>query len=199
MKSRKIILLALMIATTLSIGFFVFLFQREAKIHPLPILGKVQDFLLYDAHGQGVTLENLKGKIWVADFIFTTCSGICPVMTRNMLKLHRSFLLDDNVRMVSFSVNPEQDSPEILARYAQKHKAASDNWHFLTGDLKVIRRLAVESFKIGSVKEPIFHSGRFILLDSQARIRGYYEGTKKDEINLLFRDIARLLKERIQG
>ncbi len=197
MTSRKIVFLALILATILSAGFFVFLFQREAQIRPLPILGGVQDFLLYDAHGQEVTLESLKGKIWVADFIFTTCSGICPVMTGHMLSLHRSFLLDDNVRMVSFSVNPEQDSPEVLAQYAKKYKVDFRKWHFLTGDPQVIQKLSLESFKIGSVKEPIFHSDRFVLVDFQARIRGYYEGTSKNKINLLFRDIARLLKERI--
>ena len=117
-------------------------------------------------------------------------------MTRHMAQLHQSFRLLDEVALVSISVNPEYDSPDILKQYAQKHKADTRKWYFLTGSQEDIQNLAVHSFKIGSLEEPIFHSGRFVLVDRKARIRGYYDGTQKEGIERLFKDAASLVKER---
>ncbi len=179
-----------------SLIFSVVLFQRALKVESLPVYGQVNSFQLLDTQGREFRLNNLKGKVWLVDFIFTTCGGICPVMTKNMAALYRSFLPIDSVEMVSVSVNPENDSPDILARFARKYHADTTKWHFLTGARDEIKRLAVESFKVGSLEEPIFHSDRFVLVDREGRIRGYYDGTQQKSIDTLFKDIAALIKER---
>ena len=176
--------------------FSMFLFQRALKVEKLPVYGKVNNFRLLDTQAREFTLKNLRDKVWVADFMFTTCGGICPVMTKNMAALHRSFLPIDSVEMVSISVNPENDSPAVLAGFARKYHANPTKWHFLTGSREEIKQLAVKSFKVGSVDEPIFHSDRFVLVDREGNIRGYYEGTQQKSINTLFKDIAALIKER---
>lgn len=163
-------------------------------VQPLPVLGQIADFHLVNSDGKMVSLKDLKGRVWVADFIFTTCGGICPTMTANMAQVHRSYVLVDKVRLVSISVNPENDTPEVLKAYAKKFKANTDHWLFLTGPLADIQKLAVASFKLGKVDEPVFHSGYFTLVDGQGRIRGYYDGMDKKKLARLFKDIATLLR-----
>jgi protein SCO1/2 len=196
MTARKITYSVVFLGIILFLSFSTFLFQQETRNPKLPILGELQNFLLFDPQGRPVNWERLKGKVWVADFIFTSCSGICPVMTQNMVKLHRMFLEDDRVHMVSISVDPETDSPDVLARYARKYKVDTEKWYFLTGPRDTIQSLSVRSFKIGSVQEPIFHSDRFVLVDPKMRIRGYYDGTRKEDLEAIARDILILLKER---
>jgi len=196
MKTKKIICAGGLLGIILFFGFLAFFFNKETSSSKLPVLGELQDFFLYDSHGDPVHREQLQGKVWVADFIFTSCSGICPVMTRNMAKLHRIFLENDQVRFVSISVNPETDSSEILARYARKHNADTPRWYFLTGPREAIQSLSVKSFKIGSVEDPIFHSDRFVLVDPQMRIRGYYNGTQEKDLEILMKDILILLEEK---
>lgn len=179
-----------------SLIFSVFLFQRALRVEKLPVYGKVEDFRLMDTNGREFTLINLKNKVWVVDFIFTTCSGICPLMTKNLAALYRSFAPIEAVAMVSISVNPENDSPEVLANFARKYHADTDQWHFLTGSRKEIQELAVGSFKVRSVDEPIFHSDRFVLVDREGNIRGYYDGTEQKSINTLYKDIVALIKEK---
>lgn len=161
---------------------------------PLPILGQVSHFSLYDEEGKPFTRENLQGKIWVANFFFTTCAGICPMMSAHMASLNRSFELEKDVHLVSFTVNPEQDSPQVLSEYAKKFKANTQKWHFLTGSREALTEIAVQSFKLGDIKEPIFHSSYFCLVDQEGRIRGYYEGMKKEGVNRLFKDASMLLR-----
>lgn len=160
------------------------------------VLAEVMDFHLIDSQGEQFSLEDLKGKIWVVDFIFTTCSGICPIMSQHMSRIYQSYRHNDAVHLVSISVNPEYDSPEVLARYAQRYSADPDTWHFLTGSRKAIEDLAVHGFKVGSAQEPVFHSAYFILVDSKGRIRQYYEGTEKKTVAKIKMDIRRLLQER---
>ena len=196
MTTKKIICAGGSLGMILFFGFLAFFFNQETSSSKLPVLGGVQDFLLYDSHGDPVGRDELQGKVWVADFIFTSCSGICPVITKNMAKLHRIFLENDGVRLVSISVNPETDSSEILAQYARKHNADTRRWYFLTGPRDAIQSLSVKSFKIGSVEDPIFHSDRFVLVDRHSRIRGYYNGTKEEDLETLMKDILIILKER---
>ena len=140
-------------------------------------------------------MNDLKGKIWVADFIFTTCGGICPTMTANMAKIYRAYERND-LYFVSISVNPDNDTPAVLKNYAQKFHADSRQWFFLTGPMVEIQRLAVESFKLGKIDEPVFHSSYFTLVDKQGRIRGYYDGLDKDKLIQLNKDITFLLLEK---
>ncbi len=178
---------------TVVTGIFFF---SEINPKKLPIYGQLQNFQLMDSTEKEFTLQNMSGKIWVADFVFTTCGSICPLMTKNMAALYRSYKLEPRVEFVSISVNPENDSPQVLAEYAKKNGADVNRWHFLTGSREAITQLAVEGFKIGSTEEPVFHSAKFILVDPQGRIRGYYEGTAQKEVRKLFKELAQLMKER---
>ncbi len=169
--------------------------DQSFRHNPLPVLGKVSDFSLINSRSEEVTLHNLKDKVWIVDFIFTTCAGPCPIMSNQMASLHRSYKREDNVRFVSITVDPEYDSPPVMAEYAARYGADTDHWYFLTGVRENIHALAVGGFKIGSIEEPVFHSTKIVLVDKQARIRGYYEGTDENEVVVLFRDIASLLRE----
>ena len=157
--------------------------------------GTVADFLLKDQNGRDVSLAALKGKVWVADLIFTTCGGVCPMMSKNMSALHQNFARFKDVCMVSISVNPENDSPQVLNTYARKYKVQGDQWIFLTGPRADIQKLAVESFKMGDMKEIIFHSALFVLVDRKGQIRGYYDGTDKERLKQLSKDLPFLRRE----
>ena len=194
MKSKNLILAGL-ITVTLFVVVSIQLYNWEMNRQPLPVLYEVQDFRLTDSTGAEFTREELAGKVWVAAFVFSTCGDVCPMMSQNLAALHRSYLLRDDVAFVSVTVNPEYDNPQILRDYAKKYQADTRHWHFLTGPRETITELMLKSFKMGSVEEPIFHSTNFALVDRKGYIRGYYDGTQKTEVNKLFSDIARLLKE----
>ena len=180
--------LALSLPLTFAVGSFV----KGSPGPPLPVLGRVQGFNLRDATGQEFNSGQLHGKVWIASFFFTTCSGICPTLSKRMASLSRTFEQVQDVALVSITVNPEQDSPEILARYAEQFKGDRKNWYFLTGSRETITKLAAETFKLGDVKEPVFHSALFPLVDSKGFIRGYYDGTEQKEIDRLIQDAAHL-------
>ena len=197
MHFKKIpVILVICFAICLSVAYTAFSLLSETRRPNLPIYGQIYDFRLIDEKGEEFSLSNLKGNIWIADFFFTTCGSICPVMSKNMAALHRSFELVDGVSMVSITVNPEIDSSDVLSEYAQKYNANTKKWHFLTGTREQIKDLAVKSFKIGSVDEPIFHSAKFVLVDRQGLIRGYYDGVESGGVSQVFQDVSLLLKER---
>ena len=162
----------------------------------LPELYPLPDFSLTDQAGKTVTLHDLAGKVWVADFIFTNCAGTCPVMTDKMHKLQDA--LPPQVRMVSFTVDPTRDTPKILAAYAEEHGANRDRWLFLTGEKQALYDICVKGFKLpldtegGTPAEPIAHSTRFVLVDKRGEIRGYYSGTEEDELRRLAADAKKL-------
>ncbi len=160
----------------------------------LPFLGKVNDFALTAQDNSKITLKELKGSVWVADFVFTTCSGICPAMTKHMSALSRTYAVHKDIKMVSISVNPENDTPEVLKNYAKKYNA-NERWIFLTGPRDDIQKLAVQSFKIGDMKEIMFHSAMFVLVDRNSRIRGYYDSGDQARLDALNGDVASLRKE----
>lgn len=190
--SKRFIISQVVLACFLAVFFAIYLFQKETQKVNLPVLGQVKNFTLIDSRNEPYSLSKLKNKIWIADFFFTTCGDICPVMSKNMADLSRTFDQLEDIKFVSITVNPELDSPQKLAEYAQKFEKGKDNWVFLTGDRQQIRTLLIESFKLGDVKEPIFHSSYFTLVDRNGLIRGYYDGTSKEEIQKLFIDASYL-------
>ncbi len=172
------------------------------------ILGTVPEFELTDRHGRTIRHSDLLGRVWVADFIFTNCAGTCPVMTQRMGELLAELKDVDNVRVVSFSVDPERDKPETLDDYANRHKADDPRWHFLTGDRKTVYGLSREGFRlaVGAVPpeelrpgdEAILHSDRFALVDQRGRVRGLYRGIGPeggDAIRRLAEDVRRLISD----
>ena len=164
----------------------------------LPVLGQVPEFELTSQQDRPVNSNELSGKIWVADLIFTACSGPCLRMTSQMSRVQEGLKEWDGFRMVSISVDPERDTPERLTWYAEQTLADPDIWMFLTGEMDIIRSLAVEGLKLVVEKEEgsagILHSDRFVLVDDAGRIRGYYDGTDPDAVDEMIRAARGLLK-----
>jgi len=172
-----------------------FLFKESSTLDDLPISGSVPDFEFTDSNGETITREDMEGKVWVADFIFTTCTMACPIMTGNMNIIHKSFKDDNNVRIISISVYPEYDTPEVLKEYASRYNANTDRWHFLTGPEESVKNIIKTGFKIGDYEDIIFHSEKFALVDVRGNIRGYYSGMETEDMSKLKKDIKRLLRE----
>jgi len=193
---KPFVILSIITAVVLFILFTVYSFQHELKRYKLPEIGKIHPFLLTDKNGNPFDSQLLNGRVWIAAFFFTTCSDVCPVMMKHMADLSRSFELVKGVHFVSITVNPENDTPEVLAKYSSKLQTNNKNWHFLTGPRESITALMRDSFKLGDKEEPIFHSTFFALVDRNGYIRGYYDGLDKDRISRLFKDVAMLIKER---
>ena len=162
---------------------------------PLPIIGSIPEFEFIDSEGRDISLTNLKGKVWVADFIFTTCTMACPIMTGNMNTIHKKYKKNDDLRLVSISVYPEYDTPEVLKKYASQYKADTDTWHFLTGNESTVKEVIKDGFKIGDYEDIIFHSEKFALVDKNGMIRAYYNGMKTEDMKKLKKDIDNLLKQ----
>ena len=159
---------------------------RKRPAPPRPVLGQVADFTLTNQANQAVTLADLRGKIWVADIIFTRCAGPCPRMTKQMQSLQEALAGDGSTRLVTLTTDPEFDSPEILKKYPERlGLKATDRWMFLTGTKKEIAGLAIDSLKLTAVeKKPeertdaddlFIHSTIFVVVDKQARLRGVFE------------------------
>ena len=181
------------VAVILTATYFI----KESKtIIRLPVIGKIPAFSFTDSHGDEINRKNLDGKVWVADFIFTTCTMACPVMTGNMNIVHKEFRNNNDVRIVSISVYPEYDTPEVLAEYASRYDANTDRWHFLTGPEEDVKKLIKNGFKMGDYEDIIFHSERFALVDKKGQIRGYYSGMQTDDMKNLKKDINILLAEK---
>lgn len=171
---------------------------RTILVKPLPILGIVPEFALTDASGTVFESRQLAGKVWVADFIFTSCGGPCPLLSSKMATLQNAFAVHPDFHLVSISVDPKRDTPEVLLEYAKRYQTNPKSWTFLTGKNEEIQNLLVTGLKIGSGEEPIYHSTRFVLVDGVMRIRGYYDGTEAAEIQRLKDDISTLFKEAIK-
>ena len=143
---------------------------------PLPVYGHVADFQLTAQTGQPFSSEALKGKIWVADFIFTSCTGPCSRMSSQMARVQRS--TSEEIRLVSFTVDPARDTPEALAAYAKRYQAQPERWWLLTGPQPMLHQVARESFKLSNVDGSLDHSTRFVLVDRAGQIRGYYDAVE---------------------
>jgi protein SCO1/2 len=161
----------------------------------LPVLGQVSIFILTDSQGQEFSSQKLFGKIWVANFFFTSCNGICPTLTSNMIKIHSDYANNEAVQQISISVDPQTDSPQVLAAYAEKYKANTTRWHFLTGAKAKINELFRQGLKISTIDSPATHSEYFILVDREHHIRGYYLGLQQEDVKRLIRDVALLLQK----
>lgn len=160
----------------------------------------IADFTLYNQDGKTIRLDHLRGKIYVADFFFTTCGNMCPKMTSQMERLNEEFANDDDFMLVSHSVTPEIDSIPVLKAYAIEHNAVAPKWHLLTGKKEDIYKLARQSYF--SVKDQwkgdlgdFIHTENFVLVDKEGRIRGYYDGTDPADVDKLMTEVAILKKE----
>ncbi len=161
---------------------------------------KIADFNLINQNGEIITQDDYKDKIYVADFFFTTCQTICPIMTDHMAQIQKATLKDEDVMLLSHTVTPEIDSVPQLKTYALKKGVNDTKWNLVTGDKKQIYELARKSYLAvktdGNGDEyDMIHTENFMLIDKKRQIRGYYDGTKPDEIERLLEDIKVLKGE----
>jgi protein SCO1 len=162
---------------------------------PLPVLYNVPEFQLTAQDGRPFNSKVLRGKIWVADFIYTTCPGPCPRMTSQMREVQNAVIKMADVKLVSFTVDPSRDTPEVLAAYAKTHGASTEDWYFLTGTEATLETLDKNTFKLGDLNSALEHSTRFVLVDRQSRIRGYYDTSESRAVSRVIADIYALARE----
>ncbi|MFZ2490666.1 MAG: SCO family protein [Thermoanaerobaculia bacterium] len=180
--------------------FAVLLFALAACSSPeLPPMYPVPEADLVDENGRAVSLASLKGNIVVYDFIFTSCTATCPIMTGAMQELTEKIDADAPVKFVSISVDPTNDTPAVLRAYAQKHRK-DPRWIFLTGDRDTIVKLSVQGFKLAAGdpmpgSEPVLHSTKFVVADKGGMIREYYGATDGDAPKHVAKTVKALLKE----
>ncbi len=173
--------------------------QSQKKDH------SIADFSLVNQLGDTITKANVTGKIFVTDFFFTTCGGICPKMTTQLQRVHKEFLTDPNFLILSHTVNPKVDTVEVMYKYAERFEANHDKWWFLTGTKEALYIMARKSYlAVPDKADPNFdhgaesdfiHTENFVLIDPEGRIRGMYDGTNKEEVSELIRDVYDLKRE----
>jgi cytochrome oxidase Cu insertion factor (SCO1/SenC/PrrC family) len=188
------------------IGYRIAMQAGVSQPSELPRINDVPPFMLTERSGRTITNHDLSGKIWVADFIFTTCPGPCPIITAGMAKIQEAVAQDPHVQLVTFTVDPEDDTPAVLAAYADRFGADHDRWWFLTGPEKPLYDLIKNGFyqavqdNHGQPLEPgqfvVTHSTRLVLVDAAGIVRGAsYDGLGADGRAELLRDIKTLEKE----
>jgi len=161
---------------------------------------RIADFSFTNQNGKTITQKDYEGKIYVADFFFTTCQSICPKMTTNLVDVQKAFLDNPKVKLLSFTVMPDVDNVSVLKEYAKINGVNDSKWNLVTGDKKAIYTMARKSFLAVKQGKPdeiydMVHTENFVLVDSKKRVRGFYDGTKKEEIQRLIEDINWLLED----
>ena len=185
----KSLLLAVLVASSLSAC-------TKRKAEDVPVLTTLPEFSLLDQDEQAFTLDTMKGDIWVSAFVFTHCNSTCPRLTAHMKGLQTRLSDVPSANFVSVSVDPRNDTPEVIKAYMSKNEIDESNWRFVTGEEDSIRRVVVDGFKVGMGDEEsvaqggddIMHSNAFVLVDPDARVRGYYRANN-DGIADLERDL----------
>lgn len=185
---------------------------NQPKEKELPILGRhdynendtiyhtIADFKFVDQDSNMVTEETFAGKVYVADFFFTSCPTICPIMKTQMLRVYEQVKDNDDVLILSHTIDPKHDTVAVLKEFAERLGVQSEKWHFVTGDKEDIYKIGQTSYMVSAVEDPtepggFIHSGAFILVDDQRRVRGIYDGTKADQVDRLMKDLNILLEE----
>ena len=217
----RIVFIVGIVVIGISIAYFMTLEQQKEQ--PLPIIQpkdlkkemvhedllnkgmghRIGNFSFYNQYGDLITQDSLEGNVFVAEYFFTTCGTICPKMSEQMTRVQDRFKLEPQLKILSFTVHPEYDSVAILYDYAKKYAAQRGQWHFLTGDKTALYDLARKSFfvlkpaeaeNMGDAGSDFIHTNNFVLVDQKRRIRGYYDGTDRDDVSRLMEDIDKLLK-----
>ena len=160
----------------------------------------IPPFSFTNQDGQAVSEKDVEGKIYVADFFFTTCPTICPVMKRQMTKVYNAYKGNPNLKILSHSIDPEHDTPQVLHQYAADLGISGDQWEFLTGPKEKIYDIGMKKYMVVTAEDStaaggFLHSGAFILVDKDKHVRGMYDGTTDEGAEQLIADIATLLKE----
>ena len=212
--------LSLLAAIIFTSSFFTSCIERIQKKEELPVYGskeilvpgedgqdvidnivlKIDSFEAMDQDSQIITAQDFEGKIYIVDFFFTHCPTICPVMTKNMATVYDKFENDTSILFLSHTIDIKNDSVPQLKKYANKIGISTSKWHMVTADKMVIYDLA-DQYMVSAAEDPnspggYMHSGAFILMDGQHRIRGYYDGTMEEDVDQIIADIEVLKKEK---
>ena len=160
----------------------------------------IDRFKFLNQDSSWVTNETFDNKIYVADFFFTSCPSICPIMKSQLIRIYQEFEDVDELKLVSYSIDPEYDTVAVLREYAERLGVSSDRWHFLTGPKDEIYELGESSYMVTAAEDEsapggFLHSGAFLLIDKERRVRGVYDGTVEEQVNTLMTDIRTLLNE----
>ncbi|MFT4661163.1 MAG: protein SCO1/2 [Patiriisocius sp.] len=217
---KRLLILGVILVAAISVAYY-YISPSET---PLPIINPIDleeemvdpelkrlgyghtigDFSFLNQNNETITQAEVEGKVYVAEYFFTTCGTICPKMNAQMQRIQFAYSREENVKLLSFTVNPEVDSVEQMKRYADHHDAKDGHWHFLTGEKEDLYALARKSFfilkpaeaqNLGDAGSDFIHTNNFVLVDQKKRIRGYYDGTNEAEVTKLIADIRRLLEE----
>ncbi len=218
---KKVIFFAVFIVVGVSLTYY-YIRPREEKlpvINPVDVHEelvdpeilrrgyghKVGSFSFKNQEGRVITESEVLNRVYVVEYFFTTCKSICPVMNKQMQRVHKAFSDDEDFRILSFTVDPEVDTVERMRIYAEEHGVVDDErWHFLTGRKEDLYSLARKSFfvlkpaeaqNLGDAGSDFIHTNNFVLVDREGRLRGYYDGTSEEEVGKLIKDIQILLEE----
>ena len=198
-----------------SICFVVFIWSCSESNESLPFLGQseinakgdsvkhfIADFKFINQDGDSISQDFFKDKIYIADFFFTSCPTICPVMKTQMLRIFEKFKDQPNFLILSHTIDPRHDSVAVLKKYKEKLGIKSSQWQFVTGDKDKIYEIALKSYLVSALEDKeavddggFVHSGAFVLVDKNKNIRGIYDGTKEKEVDKLINDIELLFKK----
>ena len=184
-----------------TMGYSMWQASVRRDVEQLPVIRAVPEFALTDQNGDEVTMADLRGKIWIADFIFTRCAGPCPLMTARMLEMQKALVKTPEVKLVSVTVDPAYDTPEVLKAYAEANFADPNRWKFLTGEKEVIEKLVTEGFMQHLAEEngePV-HGTMFLLVDGQGMVRSARMLEDPELIPKVLIDTGNLLREQGQS
>ena len=204
---KKIVILGGMLVVLVSLMWFLLSFQKGFFDVKLPVMNYVQNFSFTDQNGQQVTEKTVDGKVYVTEYFFTTCKGICPKMNANMQKVYEKFKNNKDFAIVSHTSMPETDSVPLMKAYEEKMVGKNPNypaeWYFVTGTKDSLYKMARQSYLLDNdknnsvnIEDHFIHTQFFALVDKEKRVRGIYDGLKKDEIARLDIDIQELLNEK---
>jgi len=209
MSNRTITITLIIFFILLAAGFMGYYFYTTRDIQKtLPVLGmpghQIDTFTFVNQDGKIITKKDVAGKVYVAEYFFTTCEGMCPKMNDNMVKVYQSFRGNPKFLILSHSVDPKRDTVEAMKAYGRKFDADANQWMFLTGDKKRLYDMARESYLLTtkddtshvSIDKDFIHDQRFILVDKTGHIRGQYDGLNKPQLDTLIEDIHLLLQEK---
>ena len=172
-------------------------YERWIRIGPLHIYRQVEDqYVFINQDGKEVSVKDLRGKVTVMDFIFTTCAGPCSEMTEKMKELQDAFQKEDNIQFVTVTVNPDYDSPKVLKKYGEEYGANFERWSFWTGSMEAIENLMKDQCVLSLGEDIVTHSTKFVLFDHLGRIRGYFEGKNEEQEKRSFKEV---LQDYFQG
>ncbi|MBI1861536.1 MAG: SCO family protein [Deltaproteobacteria bacterium] len=170
------------------------------QIHDLPVISQIPDFQLQERSGRSLALRDLAGKVWIGSFIFTRCSGQCPLIAQRVKRLEHDLRHRTEVRFLSFSVDPENDTEAVLFEYAKKFDANPLKWFFVTGEKRAIYQVVHDGFKTviedgNADTEAVLHTSKLALVDPWGRVRGYYDANEDADMKKLLKDTRRLIKQ----